>query len=77
DDDFRWSPDDPGIDSPLTLADPDARALYEKELRPRYAQIARLTPKEEELPPSPDGMLLLEAELGPHAVVFYEIAEAE
>ena len=44
DDKFSWSPDDPCIDSEVTLADKDARNTYFAELRDRYIKYAVLTP---------------------------------
>ncbi len=74
---FTWSPDDPGLDSTLTLRDPEARKIYKEELRPKYAKTARLVPEEETAGVPQDGTLVLETELGPQAVVFYEITAAE
>ena len=74
---FTWSPDDPGLDSTLTLRDPEARKLYMEELRPRYAKKARLVPEETSADVPRGGALTLETELGPQAVVFYEIGAAE
>ena len=45
DDKFNWSPDDPCIDSTVTLDDEEARSIYEAELRDRYIQCAKLTPE--------------------------------
>ena len=67
-----WSPDDPGLDSGSTLSDPEIRKIYDRELRSRYADIARLKPAISEIDTA-DGTLQLDAELDRQAVLFYEI----
>lgn len=74
DDKFNWSPDDPCIDSTVTLFDEEARSTYEAELRDRYIQCATLKP--EKL----DGVVRdshLETKLtvGASNVVFLEISK--
>lgn len=39
---FAWSPDDPCLDSSVTLADSKAQELYKTELRDKYIDCARL-----------------------------------
>jgi xylan 1,4-beta-xylosidase len=74
DDCFAWSPDDPQIDSTITLADEDARKIYLEELYPKYTQCSKLEPVDSELEVI-DGKITLNITLDPHAVVFYEITE--
>ncbi|MGI5831959.1 MAG: GH39 family glycosyl hydrolase [Thermoguttaceae bacterium] len=70
---FTWSPDDPGIDSGSTLSDPESRKIYATELRPRYAQIARLTPETNETAVPDSGTVGLDLRLDHHAVVFLKL----
>lgn len=72
DDCFAWSPDDPVIESPTTLADSSARQLYYSELRDKYEKCAVLTPVTETVKVE-DGKLKLSDTLGGGNVVFYEI----
>lgn len=72
DDCFNWSPDDPQIDNPTTLADPEARAIYQNELYDKYTECSKLEPTEETVTVE-NGEISLEITLDPHAVVFYEI----
>ena len=74
DDCFAWSPDDPQIDSTITLADEDARKIYLEELYPKYTECSKLEPVDSELEVI-DGKITLNITLDPHAVVFYEITE--
>lgn len=76
DDCFGWSPDDPMIDSSITLADPDAREIYNTKLRDRYEECAQLTPTVTEAVAA-DGKLSLNILLDASNVVFYEIEEIE
>lgn len=69
---FGWSPDDPVIDNPTTLSDPDAREIYFSELRDKYYECSKLVP-EEYTATVVDGEIVLDITLDPHAVVFYEI----
>ena len=75
DDCFGWSPDDPQLDNETTLKDPEARALYQTELRDKYYECSKLEPVtcEAEIV---DGTIHLDITLDPNAVVFYEITEA-
>lgn len=72
DDRFSWSPDDPQIDNPTTLADEEARELYFNELYAKYSECSRLTPQVSEITVT-NGKIELNITLDPHAVVFYEI----
>lgn len=74
DDCFTWSPDDPSIDNPTTLTDPEARAIYQNELYDKYAECSKLEPTEE-IVTVENGEISLEITLDPHAVVFYEITQ--
>ena len=69
---FAWSPDDPEVDNPITLSDPDARELYFNELKPKYYECSKLVPVEETATVT-DGEIALSITLDPNAVVFYEI----
>ena len=73
DDCFAWSPDDPCLDNPTTLSDPQARAFYFENLREKYAECARLVPTESEAEIGEDGSLTLRRTLDPSAVLFLEI----
>ncbi|MBQ7545918.1 MAG: hypothetical protein IJT41_03005 [Clostridia bacterium] len=73
DDCFAWSPDDPCLDNPTTLSDPQARAFYFENLREKYTECAKLTPTESDAQIGEDGMLTLRRTLDPSAVVFLEI----
>ena len=72
DDCFAWSPDDPSIDSPITLSDEKARDIYFNELYSKYTECSKLVPTETEMV-AKDGKITLNITLDPHAVVFYEI----
>lgn len=72
DDCFSWSPDDPCIDNPTTLSDPEAREIYYNELYNKYYECSKLVPTETEIEVV-NGEIVLEASLDPNAVVFYEI----
>ncbi|MBQ7122261.1 MAG: hypothetical protein IJO03_08390 [Clostridia bacterium] len=72
DDCFAWSPDDPIIDNPTTLSDPDAREIYFNELRDKYYECSKLVPTEQTATVE-NGEIKLDITLDPHAVVFYEI----
>ncbi len=69
---FSWSPDDPMLDNPTTLSDPQARKIYNELLRDKYIECAKLTPKEFEATAT-DGKLTLTQTLEGGNVVFYEI----
>ena len=76
DDCFAWSPDDPSIDNPTTLADPEARAVYQNELRDKYIECSKLIPTEQTVTVE-NGEISLDITLDPNAVVFYEITPVE
>lgn len=69
---FAWSPDDPTIGSPITLADERAREIYFNELHAKYEECAKLEPAVTTAAVK-DGTLELNITLNPNAVVFYEI----
>ena len=72
DDCFGWSPDDPLIDNPTTLADPEAKRIYKTELYDKYTECSKLVPSEKTVSVE-NGEINLEVTLDPHAVVFHEI----
>lgn len=72
DDCFNWSPDDPSIDNPTTLSDPEAREIYFSKLYDKYSECSKLTPVEETVTVE-NGEISLSITLDPNAVVFYEI----
>ena len=74
DDCFAWSPDDPEVDNPTTLADPDARELYFTQLKPKYYECSKLVPVEKTVTVE-NGAINLDITLQPNGVVFYEITE--
>ncbi len=74
DDCFAWSPDDPIVDNPTTLSDPEARELYKNELYDKYTECSKLVPTEQTVTVE-NGEINLEISLDPNAVVFYEIVE--
>jgi hypothetical protein len=71
---FSWSPDDPLLDNPVTLSDPEAREIYKNELYDKYTECSKLVPVEQTAEVT-DGEISLEIRLDPNAVVFYEIVE--
>ena len=73
DDCFGWSPDDPQIESTVTLKDPAARELYFSELAEKYEQCAQLTPVMYTADVI-DGNVVLDTSLAANGVVFFEIA---
>ena len=73
---FSWSPDDPEVDNPITLSDPDAREIYFNELKPKYYECSKLVPVEETATVV-DGEIALSITLDPNAVVFYEITPVQ
>ncbi len=74
DDCFAWSPEDPEIDNPTTLADEEARKIYFDELREKYGEASVLEPQKETATVK-DGKITLDITLGGHEVVFYEITQ--
>lgn len=74
DDAFSWSPDDPSIDSTVTLSDPQAREIYYNELYAKYTECSRLAPVETQARVI-DGKLTVTQELDPNAAVFFIIKE--
>ncbi len=72
DDCFDWSPDDPTIESTVTLHDEAARKIYFDELRDKYEQCSQLVPVSETAVVE-NGTLEIEEELKASNVVFYEI----
>ncbi len=74
DDCFAWSPDDPVVDNPTTLSDPEAREIYKNELYDKYTECSKLVPTEQTVTVE-NGEIVLEVSLDPNAVVFYEIVE--
>ncbi|MBQ2974013.1 MAG: hypothetical protein IJE19_06635 [Clostridia bacterium] len=74
DDCFAWSPDDPIIDNPTTLNDPEAREIYKTELYDKYTECSKLVPTEQTATVE-NGEIALGITLDPNAVVFYEIVE--
>ncbi len=73
DDCFGWSPDDPQIESTVTLKDPATRELYFKELAEKYEKCSQLTPVTYTADVV-DGRVVLESTLAPNAVVFFEVS---
>ncbi len=74
DDCFSWSPDDPMLDNPTTLSDPEAREIYFTQLREKYKECAVLTPEVFEATAN-EGKLSLNITLEAGNVVFFEIEE--
>ncbi len=72
DDCFAWSPDDPQIESTVTLKDPAARELYFSKLAEKYEKCSQLTPVTFAVDVV-DGKILLETQLAANGVVFFEI----
>lgn len=72
DDCFEWSPDDPQIDSTITLSDEKARDIYFNELYTKHTECSKLVPTETQTVAT-DGKITFDIKLEPHSVVFYEI----
>ncbi len=72
DDKFSWSPDDPSLDNPTTLADEDAIKLYREELRSKYIECSKLTPVET-TEKVIDGKVVINETIDAGNVLFYEI----
>ena len=76
DDCFSWSPDDPQIESGVTLENEEARKIYFENLRDKYEECSSLLPSETVMTVE-NGAVVLETELAPNGVVFYEITPCE
>ena len=76
DDCFSWSPDDPQIESVVTLENEEARKVYFDKLRDKYEERSQLVPIEKTVTVE-NSTLTLETELAANGVVFYEIAICE
>lgn len=72
DDCFGWSPDDPQIDSTVTLNNPQARELYYEKLYDKYEECSLLEPVTYTAEVI-DGCIVIKNELAANGVVFYEI----
>lgn len=72
DDCFNWSPDDPSLDSTVTLEDERSREIYLSELKPKYAECSKLTPVYTSAEVK-DGVVRINDTLDASNVVFYEI----
>ncbi len=72
DDKFCWSPDDPSLDNPTTLADEDTISFYRENLRDKYIECSKLTPAET-TETVKDGILTINETIEAGNVVFYEI----
>ncbi len=72
DDKFSWSPDDPSLDNPTTLADEEAIVFYKENLQSKYAECSKLTPVEFTETVT-DGKLAINETIDAGNVVFYEI----
>lgn len=72
DDCFFWSPDDPCIDSTVTLKDERARSIYLNELKSKYAECSKLVPVYSTVKVK-NGTVKLEDSLDANNVLFYEI----
>ncbi len=72
DDCFAWSPDDPCIESTVTLKDGTAREIYFSQLREKYEKCSELKPVSETCTVE-NSVLSLNCSLPANGVVFYEI----
>ncbi len=72
DDCFGWSPDDPQIDSSVTLNNEAAREIYFTKLRPKYAECSRLEPVAVKSTVE-NSVIKIDASLNANGVIFYEI----
>ncbi len=72
DDKFSWSPDDPCIDNPTTLADEGAQNTYRTELRDKYIECATLESSGKDVEIK-DGHLSFSDTVQGNTAVFYEI----
>ena len=71
-DKFSWSPDDPCLDSEITLSDPDAKAFYQEHLRDKYIDCSKLEAVNSQMKIT-DGHLKFNNVVHGNSVVFYEI----
>lgn len=76
DDCFSWSPDDPMLDNTVTLTDPDAREIYNTQLRDKYIECAKLTPVTTQVTAA-DGFITLDVMLDAGNVIFWELTPVE
>lgn len=72
---FTWSPDDPQIESTVTLSDARTREIYFSTLRDKYEECSSLVPVTETVNVQ-NGEIILDCSLSANGVVFYEIQEA-
>ena len=72
DDCFNWSPDDPSLDSTVTLDNERAREIYLNELKPKYAEFSKLIPVQTTAKVE-NGVIKLDDTLDGNNVIFYEI----
>ena len=73
DDCFSWSPDDPMLDNSITLTDPEAREIYNTQLRDKYIECAKLTPVTTQVTAT-DGFVTVNTMLDAGNVVFWEFS---
>ncbi len=71
-DKFSWSPDDPCLDSEITLSDSDAKAFYQEHLRDKYIDCSKLETVNSQMKIT-DGHLRFNNVVHGNSVVFYEI----
>ena len=71
-DKFSWSPEDPCLDSEITLSDPDAKDFYQKNLRDKYIDCSKLETVNSQMKIT-DGHLRFNNVVHGNSVVFYEI----
>ncbi len=78
DDKFAWSPDDPALDSSVTLRDSAARETYYNLLRDKYVEASRLVPTYSVVTVDSSGNIELDhSNLRGNGVVYYELCEAD
>ncbi len=69
---FSWSPDDPCLDSEITLSDSKIQELYRNELRDKYIDCSKTNPVKQEYQLE-NGALSFNNVVEGNSVVFYEI----
>ena len=69
---FGWSPDDPCLDSEITLAGAQAKDIYNTELRDKYIDCAKLNPVNQTMEIE-NGVLVFNNVIQGNSAVFYEI----